>query len=187
MHSQDKAIANRRTLVLNQDYSPLTICSVHRAFLLVYLQKAELLSEALNASLKTVTRTFPAPAVIRLRSYIYLPYKGVVLSRQNIFKRDGYECQYCGTTRDLTLDHLVPKARGGKSSWLNLVTACRRCNARKGDFTPEEVGMSVKNRPFKPSYVIFLRDYSGLVCEEWKPYLLNGKEKPLNGKAYPLD
>lgn len=178
---------DRRTLALNQDYSPLTICSVNRAFLLVYLEKAELLSEFVHCALRTVNRVYPAPAVIRLRSYIHAPYKGVVLSRQNIFKRDGFTCQYCGATKDLTLDHLIPRARGGKSSWVNLVTACRRCNARKGDYTPEEAGMPVKNKPFKPSYIMFLRDFSGLVCDEWRPFLVNGKERPLNGMEYPLD
>lgn len=167
-------MVHRQALVLNQDYRPLTVCSVQRAFLLVFLQKAELVSQSANGALKTVSRSYPAPAVIRLYSYINIPYKGVILSRNNIFKRDGYVCQYCGDSRDLTLDHLIPKARGGKSTWFNLVTACKRCNTRKGDYTPEEVGMLVKTKPYKPSYIVFLRDLSGTLREEWMPYLASG-------------
>lgn len=162
---------NRQVLLLNQDYSPLMICSVQRAFLLMFLGKAELLSEAANSFIHTVSKTYPMPAVIRLNRYINLPYRGVVLTRNNVFKRDNFTCQYCGTSKDLTLDHVVPKAKGGKSTWHNLVTACKKCNARKGDFAPEQVGMSIRRKPYKPSYVMFLRDFSGLVCEEWIPYL----------------
>jgi 5-methylcytosine-specific restriction endonuclease McrA len=165
---------NRQALVLNQDYRPLTVCTVQRAFLLVFLQKAELVSQAVNGALKTVTKSYPAPAVVRLYSYVNLPYKGVVLTRNNIFKRDGFECQYCGDSRNLTLDHMMPKARGGKSTWFNLVTACKTCNTKKGEFTPEEMGMMIKRKPYKPSYIVFLRDFSGNLMDEWIPYLASG-------------
>jgi len=111
------------------------------------------------------------PSVIRLFKYVHLPYKGVMLTRQNIFKRDGYCCQYCGKVDELTLDHVVPKSRGGKSNWDNLTTACKRCNSRKGDFTPEEARMMLVQRPFKPSFVMFLRDFSGNIAEDWQPFL----------------
>jgi 5-methylcytosine-specific restriction endonuclease McrA len=114
------------------------------------------------------------PAVIKLRNYVNVPYKGVVLTRQNVFKRDGFMCQYCGTRKDLTLDHVVPKARGGKSTWVNLITACKKCNTRKGDYAPEEIGFSLKNFPYRPSYVLFLRDFSGYAHDEWIPYLKTG-------------
>ncbi|MDN4166664.1 HNH endonuclease [Cytophagales bacterium LB-30] len=158
-------------LVLNQDYSPITVCSVHRAFLLVFLEKAELVASAVNQSLRSVNQSFPMPSVIRLNRYINIPYKGVVLTRHNIFRRDNHTCQYCGSTRDLTLDHVVPSSKGGKSSWTNLVTACKRCNTRKGDHTPEEVGMALHKRPIKPSYATFLRDFAGYNKAEWLPYL----------------
>ena len=98
----------RKVLILNQDYSALSICSVPKAFLLVYLNKAELVAESDQFKLRTVQAEFPMPTVIRLHRYVHLPYKGVMLTRQNIFKRDGHRCQYCGTTEDLTLDHLMP-------------------------------------------------------------------------------
>lgn len=158
-------------LVLNQDFSPLTVCSRERAFLLIYLKKADLLSADKNAVLRSVSKTFQSPSVIKINRYVNIPYRGVVLTRHNIFKRDGNQCQYCGTSKDLTLDHLIPRSKGGKSTWSNLVTACKTCNARKGDFTPEKVGLKLKNRPSKPSYVMFLMDHSGQVREEWRQYL----------------
>ena len=143
-------------LVLNQDYTPLTICSFQRAFLLVFLEKAELLDQVSEKSLRTISQNYPYPSVIRILQYKHVPYRGVVLTRYNIFKRDGYKCQYCGATKDLTLDHLIPKSKGGKSTWTNLVTACKHCNAKKGDYTPEEVGLTLAKTPVKPSYLVFL-------------------------------
>jgi 5-methylcytosine-specific restriction endonuclease McrA len=121
---------NQRVLVLNQDYSPLTVCSVQRAFLLIFLDKAELISGFDGQFLRTVTNQYPKPAVVRIMNYISIPYKEVELSRQNVFKRDSYRCQYCGTTKDLTLDHVLPRSRKGRSSWTNRVTACKSCNTR---------------------------------------------------------
>ena len=147
----------RSVLVLNQDYRPHSICSLQKGFLLVYLQKAEIVSEIEGIRLRTVNDSYAAPSVVRLDKYISLPYKSVELSRLNIFKRDGFECQYCGENKDLTLDHLIPRSRNGKSTWKNLVTACKRCNARKGDFSLEEAGLLLKTEPFKPSFIMFLR------------------------------
>ncbi len=161
----------KKALILNFDYTPVSICSVQRAFLLIFLDKAELIEANAIHSFHTVSRTFPMPSVIRLSRYINIPFKGVVLTRENVFRRDGYRCQYCGTNRDLTLDHLVPRARGGKTTWDNLVTACKRCNSIKGDFTPEKAGLQLIAKPFRPSYVMFLKDISNGTYEEWKPYL----------------
>ena len=160
-----------KVLVLNMDFSPITICTVQRAFLLVFLNKAELISKNQSMDLHTVSATFPMPSVIKLKRYINIPYRGVMLSRDNIFKRDGYKCLYCGSKKDLTLDHVLPKARGGKTSWNNLATACKPCNSKKGDYLPEEMRMNLPYRPFKPSYVMFLREFSGYDYMEWKPYL----------------
>lgn len=161
----------RKVLVLNQDYSALSICSVPKAFLLVFLQKAELVAESDLYALRTIDSSYPMPTVIRLHRYISLPYKGVMLTRQNIFKRDNHHCQYCGTTEDLTLDHVLPKSRGGKTNWDNLATACKRCNSRKGDSTPEEASMKLRQKPYKPTFLVFLRDFSGSIEESWMPFL----------------
>ena len=161
----------RKVLVLNQDNSPISICTVQRAFILNYLNKTELVEPANGFRLRTVDNSFPMPAVIRLTRYVHIPYKGVSLTRQNIFKRDNFNCQYCGVSRDLTLDHVIPKSKGGRSSWDNLITACRRCNTQKGDYTPDQAGIRLRSKPFKPTYLMFLREFSGYHCEEWRPYL----------------
>lgn len=163
---------NQRVLVLNQDYSPLMVCSVERAFVLVFLNKSEMIRSANGHKIHSITRSFPMPSVIRLNRYVQAPYKGVNLTRQNIFKRDGFQCQYCGTKKDLTLDHVIPSSKGGPHSWTNLVTACKRCNAKKGDYTPEQAGMALAFKPYKPSYALFLRDISGMKQEEWDEFLL---------------
>jgi 5-methylcytosine-specific restriction endonuclease McrA len=162
---------NGRVLVLNLDFNPISICTVQRAFLLVYLNKAELVKEKENQVIHTVTREYVMPSVIKLKKYINIPYRSVLLSRENIFKRDSYTCQYCGSPKDLTMDHVIPKSRGGKTTWDNLITACKRCNAKKGDVTPRDAGLSLNYKPFRPSYIMFLREFSGYNYEEWKPYL----------------
>ncbi|MGR3810864.1 HNH endonuclease [Jiulongibacter sp. NS-SX5] len=161
----------RKVLVLNADYTAISVCTVPKAFVLVYLKKAELLKDDDRAKLRTVSSSYPLPSVIKLHQYVNVPYKGVVLNRQNIFKRDGNKCVYCGTRRELTLDHVLPKSRGGKTNWDNLVAACKRCNGRKGDCTPEEAMMPLTVKPFKPTFVTFLRDYSGSAAKVWAPYL----------------
>ena len=150
---------NTRVLVLNQDFSPLMVCSVERAFILDYHKKSELVRPANGHKLRSVTQAFPMPSEIRLNRYVNAPYKGVNLTRQNIFKRDNHECQYCGTRKELTIDHVIPRAKGGKDSWINLVTACKKCNTKKGDYTPEEAQMPLVKKPLKPSYAIFLKDH----------------------------
>jgi len=143
-------IGSTRALVLNQDFSPITVCSIPKAFLLLFLQKAELIEKDETRKLRSVDRSFPFPSVIRLTNYVNMPYKGVMLTRQNVFKRDGHQCQYCGTSK---------------------VAACKRCNARKGNNTPEESNMKLKRLPFKPNYVMFIRDFSGQIDEKWLPFL----------------
>lgn len=165
----------RKVLVLNADFRALAVCTVNKAFLLVYLEKAEVINKAENAFLRTVNKTFAMPSVIRLTNYVNVPYRGVMLSRQNIFKRDNGACVYCGTTKNLTLDHVIPRSRGGKTDWTNLVTACKSCNSKKGDLTPEEANMPLPYNPFKPSFIVFLREFSGIGDESWQPFLTNKK------------
>jgi 5-methylcytosine-specific restriction endonuclease McrA len=162
---------NTRVLVLNQDFSPLMVCSVERAFVLVYLNKSELVRPANGYRLHSITHTYPMPSVIRLNRYVNAPYKGVALTRQNIFKRDNFECQYCGTKRDLTLDHVIPSSKGGQHTWGNLVTACKRCNSLKGDRSPEAAAMPLRKKPHRPSYSLFLRELSDSSGKEWDEFL----------------
>jgi len=164
-------LVRESVLVLNQDYQAIGICSVERAFVLVLLKKAELLSDNPNRRLKSIQQDFRFPSIIRLQRYVNIPYKRVNLSRHNIFKRDRNRCVYCGSKDALTIDHVLPKSMGGRDSWENLVTACQKCNAKKGNMTPEEAGMNMRHQPFRPSFVMFLSNFAGEVREDWKPYL----------------
>jgi len=159
------------SLVLNFDFHPLGICSVEKAFVLIYLEKADEVKPFAGKALHTVSCAYSMPAVVKLKRYVNVPYKTVELSRSNVFKRDGHECQYCGSKNDLTLDHVFPRSKGGSSNWKNLVTACKACNAKKGHYSPAEAGLMLKTDPFKPSYIMFLRDFSGFDFKEWNPYL----------------
>ncbi len=158
-------------LVLNQDYRALTICSVQRAVVLVHLQKAEMVESAPEHFLRSATLRFPWPSIVRLKYFVRVPYKRIMLSRKNVLRRDGFRCQYCGSRDSLTVDHVLPKSRDGGDSWENLVAACTPCNNRKGSRTPEEARMELRRQPFRPSQVMFIRDFIGNVDDTWKPYL----------------
>ncbi len=162
---------NSEVLVLNQDYQPISVCSVQRSVKLVFLDKAELLHDDPDKIIRTVNEEYSYPSVIRLRRYIRLPYAKIVLSRRNIMKRDRSTCQYCGTRSDLTLDHVLPKSRGGADSWENLVTACNNCNVKKGNRTPEEAGMPLNIKPYRPVHITFFQNLLNGIQEHWKPYL----------------
>jgi 5-methylcytosine-specific restriction endonuclease McrA len=158
-------------LVLNQDYQALSVCSVQRAVVLMLLQKAELVEAAAGREVRTARTHFAWPSVVRLKGYVRVPYRRVLLTRRNIFRRDDHICQYCGAADRLTLDHVLPKSRGGPDSWENLVAACVPCNNRKGNRTPEEAGMPLRRAPFRPSHVMYLRDFFGAGADDWKPFL----------------
>lgn len=158
-------------LVLNQDYQPLSVCSVQRSVKLLFMDKAEMLHDYPDRKINTVTKEFSYPSVIRLRRYINIPYTRIVLSRRNIMKRDGNRCQYCGAHKNLTIDHVLPRSRGGKDTWENLVTACDSCNVEKGNRTPKEAGMPLNRKPFRPIHITFLQSILGQVEDDWKPYL----------------
>jgi 5-methylcytosine-specific restriction endonuclease McrA len=137
-------------LVLNQNYEPLNVCNARRAFVLLDGGKAEVLEHA-RGEIRTPSRVFPRPSVIRLVYLIKRPRPRVRLTRREIFIRDHHTCQYCGLkTRDLTLDHVIPRHRGGKHTWDNLVSACRSCNHRKGGKAVEEARMALRRPPIEP-------------------------------------
>ena len=158
-------------LVLNQDYRALTICSVQRATILVLLEKADLVEAAPERFVRSQSFRLPWPSIVRLRAYIRVPYKRILLSRKNILRRDRYQCQYCGSRDKLTIDHVLPKSRGGPDTWDNLVAACVPCNNRKGSHTPEEARLELRRKPYRPSHVMFICDFVGTPEDTWKPYL----------------
>lgn len=138
----------------------------------MYLGKAELVLDDKRKMLRTVNRAFPWPSIIRLSFFVSVPYKKVVLTRKNILRRDNYKCAYCGRSDlPLTIDHILPKAKGGTDSWENLICACTLCNNKKGDRTPVQARMEMLYRPFKPSHIMFIKNVVGKLDENWKPYL----------------
>jgi 5-methylcytosine-specific restriction endonuclease McrA len=140
-----------KILVLNADYQPLNITSFQKGYKLIYKGKAEVISSDSHDVILS-SRAIARPKVIRLLTYLYLPYRKLNLSKQNVYKRDGFKCVYCGSGANLTLDHVIPRSRGGDNSWENLVTCCRRCNAKKDDQTPEEAKMKMSTKPYAPTF-----------------------------------
>jgi 5-methylcytosine-specific restriction endonuclease McrA len=137
----------QKVLLLNASYEPLNICSWKRA--VVLLLKGKAIEVERNG--KQLTPDMPLPLVIRLQHYIKIPHKSIPLTRKNLMHRDKYMCQYCGKTGgDLTVDHILPRSRGGKDEWENVVVACLRCNVGKGSRTPEEAGLSIRTKPVRP-------------------------------------
>jgi len=162
-------------LVLNASYEPIHVCAVRRALVLMFKGVAEAQESRLQ-ELHSPSATLQAPSVIRLLEYRRIPRQTRALSRKNILMRDHHTCQYCGRgcgAGELTLDHVLPRSRGGASSWENLVAACRRCNNRKGDRLPEEAGMKLRKRP-KPFSLHTSRSLMrqlGGQQETWRKYL----------------
>jgi 5-methylcytosine-specific restriction endonuclease McrA len=137
-------------LVLNYDYTPLNVTSTRRGFVLVDKGKAEIVKSDENPIYAGYT-TYIRPLIIRLLSYIKFNRKTTRVNRARIYKRDNYECVYCESKKQLTLDHVIPKSRGGGNEWTNLVTSCFKCNLRKGNRTPEEANMVMRKKPYVPS------------------------------------
>lgn len=164
---------NLPVLVLNQSYEPLTVCRARRALVLILQGKAEMLENGVGL-VHSVNDIFPLPSVIKLGYLIKRPRRKLKMSRFEIFNRDGHTCQYCGKqTRQLTLDHVVPRYRGGQHTWENVVSACVSCNRRKAGRTPEEAGMRLMNLPSPPgSSSLFTIPYHYLQTQsEWRKYL----------------
>lgn len=143
-----------KVIVLSRDYMPLMYCDIRRAIALVYTKKAEIIQES-GQFLRSISCHFPIPQVIRLlNKVVRRVVPKITYTRKNVHIRDNYTCQYCGSQEALTLDHVIPVSRGGKSCWENVVTACYPCNARKGNKTPEEAGMPLRKQPRKPSILM---------------------------------
>lgn len=162
---------NRHVLILNQNYEPMTVCTARRAIVLVYLGKAELI-EKYDFYVQSVTRRLPVPSIVRLSRFVKIPPRRILLTKKNILKRDSYRCQYCGVHEgDLTVDHVIPKDRGGRDTWENLVACCKTCNAKKSNRTPEEVRMHLLKKPRRPNHLMFIQYFIGIADTRWKPYL----------------
>ena len=167
-----------QVLVLNASYEPINICGVKRAIVLIVkgVAKSE---EVVSSVMRSPSVEIRVPAVIRLVAYVKLSYKRKIFSKKHIFLRDQYTCQYCVEKFEpakLTLDHVLPQSRGGRSTWENLVTCCKSCNFRKGDRIPKEAGMGLQRRPKSSSSFFYLHivRFKGRDNELWRKYLFYG-------------
>ena len=163
---------NLPVLVLNVNFEPLNVCSTARAMSLLVVGKAETLQNG-RGVICTPSRTYERPSVIRLRYMVHRPHPHVRLCKREIFRRDGFRCQYCGRpSAHLTLDHVVSRYHGGAYAWDNLVSACPQCNRKKGHRAPQEVGMVLRSRPVEPpATASYLYGQYLKGNQEWTPYL----------------
>lgn len=157
------------TLVLNASYEPLMILDWRRAFILVCLEKATVI-ENYKKTVRSATDVFEVPAVVRLEKMIKKARRIHRFSSKGVFIRDKHTCQYCGIkltkVEPATMDHVLPKSRGGPKSWTNIVASCMPCNNKKGDRTPAEAGMTLRSKPRIPTLI--KRSKAPL---EWQEYL----------------
>lgn len=160
-------------LVLNATYEPINVCTVRRAVVLLLKEKAEMIEQSertLHSAYDSMTR----PMVIRLISYVRVPRDTHrrKITRRAVFARDDWTCQYCGSRQQLTVDHVIPRSKGGSSSWDNIVAACAPCNRRKGDALLRQAGMELARAPRVPSPNVFIQVASPTIPATWQQYML---------------
>jgi 5-methylcytosine-specific restriction endonuclease McrA len=171
---EQRGTPSSRVLVLNASYEPINVCTVRRAAVLILKRRAEILEHA-DWALHAETLTLPRPVVIRLTTYVRIPRDAHKrkITRRAVFARDAWTCQYCGHRRgNLTVDHVVPRSKGGASSWDNIVACCAPCNRRKGDRLPGQAGMRPRRAPRAPSPTIFVHVATPSIPPAWEQYLI---------------
>ncbi|QPP08835.1 HNH endonuclease [Streptomyces bathyalis] len=157
-------------LVLNASYEPLGVVPLRRALILVLNDKAISIEES-GALMHSATRVIPAPSVVRLKRFVRVPFRGTVpLTRRALFARDGGRCAYCGGIAT-SVDHVIPRSRGGQHTWENVVAACRRCNHVKADRHVAEIGWRLRHQPAPPSGLAWRIIGTGHRDPRWMPYL----------------
>ena len=158
-------------LVLNLDYQPINVCNVRRAIIMLGKGKAQLLEDG-RGEIHTPTLTIPIPSIIRLVYLVTRPFAQRKLTKKEIFLRDRYTCQYCGQrSRELTLDHVIPRRQEGAHSWENFASACIPCNRRKAGRTPAEAGMSLLRHPKAPYPSPYYVLHNKTILEEWRKFI----------------
>ena len=160
-------------LVLNASYEPINVCTVRRAAVLVLKERAEILERS-EWSLHAESMTLPRPMVIRLTTYVRIPRDAHrrKITRRAVFARDQWTCQYCGQARgNLTVDHVIPRSKGGGSGWENIVACCAPCNRRKGDRLPRQANMVPRTKPRAPGATVFIHVAAPVIPKAWEQYL----------------
>jgi len=163
-----------RVLVLNATFEPINVCTVRRAAVLVLKERAEIVERS-RWALHAENVTLPKPLVIRLVTYVKIPRDAHrrKITRRAVFARDSWTCQYCGHERGtLTVDHVIPRSKGGNSTWENIVTCCAACNRRKGNREPKQANMRLRRRPHAPSPTIFVHVATPTIPSVWQQYLI---------------
>lgn len=167
---------NKKVLLLNSSYEPITILNTKRAIIMIVLNKAEAIKKTTN---KVHSENFSLflPSVIKLNTFVYIKRRSIPLTRKNIFDRDNNTCQYCGSiSSDLTIDHIIPKQRGGVDNWENLVACCKLCNGKKSNHLLSEINnMKLMKKPNQPHYLLYLQKHAQNEYNIWKPYLFMTK------------
>lgn len=165
-------LINQPVLVLNATFEPLNVCNIKRALGLVFSGKAEIIVNG-RGYIQTTSTEYELPSVIRLGYMVKRPRPRVPLSKREVLHRDDYTCQYCGKKgRMLTIDHVIPRHRGGPHTWQNLVAACSACNRHKGGRTPEEANMHLGRQPFEPNASAqYQFSHFLLHHQEWEPFI----------------
>jgi 5-methylcytosine-specific restriction endonuclease McrA len=172
--AEQRGTSSGRVLVLNASFEPINVCTVRRAAVLILKDRAEILERA-DWSLHAENLTLPRPVVIRLVTYVNIPRDAHrrKITRRAVFARDRWTCQYCGHERgNLTVDHVIPRSRGGSSSWENIVTCCAPCNRRKGNRLPGQVNMTPRRKPKAPNPTIFIHVATPSIPSAWEQYLV---------------
>ncbi len=159
-------------LVLNFTYEALNVTTIQRAVKLLFAGKAEAVHNHQRVLCST-SFEMRMPSIIRMLYYIKRPKQRVALTKKNVLIRDDYTCQYCGARgeRMMTVDHVIPKSRGGSSTWENLVCSCMRCNNRKNNRTPQESNLSLLRKPRQPKYIPWIQIKRNTLPDEWGKFL----------------
>ncbi len=162
-------------LLLNASYEPLSIVNWKKAIILLLRGKAEMLVSH-PRQIRSATQSYELPSVLRLQRRVRIPRRRINFSRHNVYRRDNFACQYCGkrfAAVDLTFDHVIPRSRGGETSWTNIVTSCQPCNRLKCSRTPREAQMPLLNQPSEPRWWPFSASAGNLDDhpKDWRPYL----------------
>ena len=159
-----------RALVLNTTYEPLCVVSARRAVVLLLTHKADLVADS-GVRMRSQRLSIEVPSVIKLRTFVRVPYRRrAALNRRAIFARDGSRCQYCAAPAE-SIDHVLPRSKGGEHVWENVVAACRPCNTRKRDRLLSETTMVLRRRPTVPRELSWITVAVGRVPDDWEPYL----------------
>ena len=161
---------NNKVLLLNNSYEPISIITAKKAVIMYFLDKVDVVKKS-KIVINSIYLKFNIPEVIKLKNYIYIKHSKISLTRKNILKRDNNTCQYCGKNKsEITIDHILPKDKGGNDSWNNLVVACKRCNMIKGNYLLKDIDMQLIRKPFEPTKIIYLQNV-GKNNKSWHPYL----------------